>query len=240
MRGLRPCRLRGTRCDLRWQGTVPRVDESSVSIPFPEPMLEAIAERVAALVIERIEDGLRPSAWMRALGAAEYVGLTRSALYNRVGRIPHYKVDRLLLFKREDLDIWMDQHRREPAGAASWLRAASPPRSPRSSRLAETTFRSRVRTGQAKPKRERPLLPPLSGNEDQKAKWARELEISRPELDAMSPTEFKRTWAARNERLREGGVFEHIGELLEKLGSRAMKEMHPSALIQAVHDLGRS
>jgi len=53
----------------------------------------------------------------------------------------------------------------------------------------------------------------------------------------MNPKEFERAWEARNERLREGGVFERIDDLLQKLGSKGMEELQPSALIKAVQEL---
>jgi len=53
----------------------------------------------------------------------------------------------------------------------------------------------------------------------------------------MNPKEFERAWEARNERLREGRVFERIDELFQKLGTKGMEELQPSALIRAVEEL---
>jgi excisionase family DNA binding protein len=211
------------------------------SIPIPEAVLDALAERVAAIVFERLEGTLRPNQWMRTAAAAEYLGMTRSALYSRRSDIPHYKVDRLLLFKREELDDWIAQYRREPERPERWIRPmTAAPRQPSRRAPPGSILRVRPRTGAdkfARPKRERPLPPPLNGDEAHKDKWAWELEISRSELDAMNPKEFERAWEARNERLREGRVFERIGELLQRLGSRGMEELQPSALIRAVQEL---
>jgi acylphosphatase len=66
--------------------------------------------------------------------------------------------------------------------------------------------------------------------------WA-QLEISREELDAMTPGDFKRAWSARNQRLQDGGVFAHIGELADKLGSKALTELSPSQAIRALEEL---
>jgi len=46
---------------------------------------------------------------------SEYLGLRKSSLYSRVeaGEIPHYRVGRLLRFKLEDVEKWMDEHRQE-------------------------------------------------------------------------------------------------------------------------------
>ena len=37
-------------------------------------------------------------------------------MYRRVARMamPHYKVDGILLFKRDELDAWLEQYREEP------------------------------------------------------------------------------------------------------------------------------
>ena len=44
-------------------------------------------------------------------GAAEYLNIKPKTLYARVKEIPHYKVGRLIRFKQEDVDAWMEQHR---------------------------------------------------------------------------------------------------------------------------------
>jgi len=178
---------------------------------------------------------------MRTAAAGEYLGMTRSALYSRRGDIPHYKVDRLLLCKREELDAWIAQYHREPQRQEIWARPTAAASRRHSQREPPgRSFRARVDADKsARPKRERPLPPPLCGDEAHKDKWAWELEISRADLDAMNPKEFERAWEARNERLREGGVFEHIDELLQKLGDKGMEELPPSALIRAVQELNQ-
>jgi len=40
-----------------------------------------------------------------------YLGIKPKTLYARVKEIPHYKVGRLIRFKREDVDAWMERHR---------------------------------------------------------------------------------------------------------------------------------
>ncbi len=42
-----------------------------------------------------------------------YSGLKKSFLYSLVeaGNIPHYRIGRLIRFKKEDLDIWMESHK---------------------------------------------------------------------------------------------------------------------------------
>ena len=87
-------------------------------------------------------------------------------------------------------------------------------------------------------KRERPLPAPLGGDDKQKDHWARELEISRAELDEMSPRDFDKAWEARNERLRAGGVFDHLTELTDAYGLDVVDKLTASELIKAVTDLG--
>jgi len=40
-----------------------------------------------------------------------YLGIKPKTLYARVKEIPHYKVGRLIRFKREDVDVWMERHK---------------------------------------------------------------------------------------------------------------------------------
>jgi excisionase family DNA binding protein len=95
-------------------------------VPLSEDLLEALSVRVAELILERIQTDLAPTSnrWMRTKEAAEYLGWTRSALYTQVSQrsIPHYKIERTLLFKREDLDAWMAEHRVESRGEISLTR----------------------------------------------------------------------------------------------------------------------
>jgi excisionase family DNA binding protein len=46
---------------------------------------------------------------------SECLSIKRSTLYVKVesGEIPHYKVGRLIRFKKSDLDAWIESHRRE-------------------------------------------------------------------------------------------------------------------------------
>ena len=50
---------------------------------------------------------------------SEYLNLKRSTLYSMVesGQLPHYRVGRRIRFKRNDLDRWMESHRRESVNA---------------------------------------------------------------------------------------------------------------------------
>jgi hypothetical protein len=54
----------------------------------------------------------------------------------------------------------------------------------------------------------------------------------------MSPSDFAKAWDQRNERLREGGVFEYVTDLTDAHGWKAIEKMTASELIGAVADLG--
>ncbi len=46
---------------------------------------------------------------------SEYLNLKRSNLYSMVesGVLPHYRIGRLIRFKKDDVNQWMEAHRRE-------------------------------------------------------------------------------------------------------------------------------
>jgi excisionase family DNA binding protein len=220
------------------------MERTEYSLLVPSALLDALAERVADIIINRLGDELHPAAsgWMRTREAAAYLGMTRGALYGRAHEIPHYKFERMLLFKRKDLDAWVEAHREEPLRRQEPAPPLAP--APRRRRARRTRARSdsdllpirEGRTAKRKP-RERPLPPPLGGDEEHKRHWAEQLEITREQLEEMSPADFNRAWEARNERLTEAGVFEHIEELAERFGWNEFHAVKPSTLIEAAKEL---
>jgi len=44
-------------------------------------------------------------------GVSQYLGIKPKTLYARIKEIPHYKVGRLVRFRKGDVDAWMEQHR---------------------------------------------------------------------------------------------------------------------------------
>lgn len=54
----------------------------------------------------------------------------------------------------------------------------------------------------------------------------------------MSPSDFGKAWDRRNERLRDGGVFEYVTNLTDAHGRDVIEKMTASELIRAVADLG--
>jgi excisionase family DNA binding protein len=45
---------------------------------------------------------------------SEYLSIKKSTLYSMVenGELPHYKIGRQLRFRRDDLEIWLESHRK--------------------------------------------------------------------------------------------------------------------------------
>lgn len=79
-----------------------------LNVPVPAALLEAIARRAAELVAEAVPSA--PEAWVGVLEAAEYLACPRSRIYAlaSAGRIPHCKDGSRLLFRRSELDRWLD------------------------------------------------------------------------------------------------------------------------------------
>lgn len=77
-----------------------------------DQLVELIAERLVArqqqLVAEREQDGER-SPWLSIESAARYLDWPRQRLYklSASGAIPHYKHERRLIFRRDELDEWL-------------------------------------------------------------------------------------------------------------------------------------
>jgi Helix-turn-helix domain len=83
---------------------------AALSIELPENVLDALAERVAARVLERLEDGQDGDRWLDAKQAADYLGLSINALHKLTAarqlpaeqEAPGHK----LWFRRSQLDHW--------------------------------------------------------------------------------------------------------------------------------------
>jgi excisionase family DNA binding protein len=59
--------------------------------------------------------------YLTAAAAAEYLGLSRDALYTRTrkGEIPHIRMGRSLRWDMQDLDLWMRRQRIDAVSEAS-------------------------------------------------------------------------------------------------------------------------
>jgi excisionase family DNA binding protein len=61
---------------------------------------------------------------------ADYLGIKPSTVYALVEekRIPHYRIGRLIRFKREEIDLWMEGNRQETLDLAGKKLIAAPQR----------------------------------------------------------------------------------------------------------------
>ena len=57
---------------------------------------------------------LRTDSYLSVRAAAEYLGLSARSLQRLRSEIPHYRPGGKILFKRSDLDCWMELYRQEP------------------------------------------------------------------------------------------------------------------------------
>jgi hypothetical protein len=74
-----------------------------LALTLPADVVEAIAERAAELVIERIGNG---SPWMDRAGAARYLSLPVSRL-EKDRSIPCHREGRRVLYHRDELDAYL-------------------------------------------------------------------------------------------------------------------------------------
>jgi excisionase family DNA binding protein len=89
------------------------VTAPQISLLLPAEALEAIAERAAALVLAELRpsDATR-SPWLAgAQAAADYLSIPRTRVYKRLAEIPHYRHGARLMFRRDDLDAWLERQR---------------------------------------------------------------------------------------------------------------------------------
>jgi hypothetical protein len=79
---------------------------------LPPEAVEAIAARAATIVLEQLafRDGGSP--WLSgAKAAADYLGWPRERIYKRLGELPHFKDDGRLMFRRDELDRFVEERR---------------------------------------------------------------------------------------------------------------------------------
>jgi len=81
----------------------------ALSLALPPELVEVVAERVAELLAER--HAPEPEPWIGVALAAEHLACPKSRIYALVSaqRIPHEKDGSRLLFRRSDLDEWLEQ-----------------------------------------------------------------------------------------------------------------------------------
>lgn len=79
---------------------------SGLGLTVPPELIEAIAERTADLLAERLPD--KPEPYLNVEQAAEYLAATTDRIYDlRRQGLTAWKDGTRLLFRREDLDGWL-------------------------------------------------------------------------------------------------------------------------------------
>ena len=74
----------------------------------PDAVIDAIADRVADILATRADD--QDDGWLDAKAAAAYVHCPVSRIYslNSANRIPVHRDGSRLLFRRSELDAWIE------------------------------------------------------------------------------------------------------------------------------------
>lgn len=81
---------------------------NGLALTVPAAMLDAIAERAAELLADRLAAETAP--WLDVNGAADHLACAPSRIYALVSakRIPHHRDGSRLLFRRAELDEWVE------------------------------------------------------------------------------------------------------------------------------------
>jgi excisionase family DNA binding protein len=202
-----------------------------------DELAQAVAERVEACL-----SGQGGRGYLDVHGAAEYLSCPRSRIYDLTSRrqLPHYKLGSRLLFRKQEIDAWLDETRveaepRQPFGhcsleysPASGARRQSAPAPTRGS------LRALLKEKTKPEKRERRLPPPLSFDEEEKEVTAKALNLSRDEFDQLTPHEFERLWDERFARFealseeQQTALFDWDPDL-EKLAETPISEIEALA-----------
>jgi excisionase family DNA binding protein len=103
--------------------------QAELSLTLPADVVDAIAERAAELVLERVQRDTVASPWLPVCDAAAYLGVSERTLERALarGRLRSSMVGRRRLLHRDDLDAFV----RRAAGEET-APTAPPRRSPRS------------------------------------------------------------------------------------------------------------
>jgi excisionase family DNA binding protein len=93
-----------------------------------DELLDYLAERLAEVLAPRLASeaqaaGEQRSPWMGIEQTAAYLDWPKQRLYklSASGAIPHYKQEGRLLFRRDELDAWLE---RFAQGERDWLRGS--------------------------------------------------------------------------------------------------------------------
>ena len=80
-----------------------------LALEVPSALVEAVAQRVAGLLVERLPAQRGPEPWLDVDAAAEYLACRPHRVYDLVaeGRVRCAKDGRRSLFRREWLDVYL-------------------------------------------------------------------------------------------------------------------------------------
>jgi excisionase family DNA binding protein len=83
---------------------------SALIADLDDETLIALADRLAPLLAERLGRSQEASPWLNAEEAASYLACTRDRLYDlvQVGKLSPRRDGRRLLFRRADLDAYLE------------------------------------------------------------------------------------------------------------------------------------
>jgi excisionase family DNA binding protein len=83
------------------------------TITLPPEAIEAIAHRASELVLAELRRSQGAAApWLAgAQAAADYLDVPRGRIYKQLAEIPHHRHGARLMFRRDDLDAWLERHR---------------------------------------------------------------------------------------------------------------------------------
>lgn len=83
---------------------------NDLSFTLPDSLVDAIVDRVTERVLTQLADH-HPSPWLTVESAAAYLDWPIQRVYNHARQMPHHKHGARLMFRRDELDRWMEQHR---------------------------------------------------------------------------------------------------------------------------------
>ncbi len=86
------------------------------TLPIPEALIDGIARRVAEIVLAELGTTTTATPYMTIDEAAEYLRWSKERIYKLTAAqaIPHIKHEGRLLFRRDKLDLWLEQHHEGP------------------------------------------------------------------------------------------------------------------------------
>ena len=84
---------------------------TAFSIALPPELVEAAAERAAELLAARLAESQPDSPWLDTRAAAEYLCWPVQRVYKHVDELPHFRHGQRLMFRRDELDRWLERYR---------------------------------------------------------------------------------------------------------------------------------